>query len=68
MCMFGGSKAKDPVMPPEYAAQRTPTNSQADMAGQREADRLRAKTKTILTGNQGVGAADTSGRKMVLGQ
>ncbi|CDN96080.1 hypothetical protein [Agrobacterium tumefaciens] len=70
MCVFKSpkvAKAEDPQLPIEYAAQREPDNKQVGGAGNRARDRLRAATSTMLTGSQGVGAADTSGKKVLLG-
>jgi len=69
MCVFGGStaKAETPKLPVEYAAQRSPDNQQVEQAGNRTKDRLRAATSTMLTGANGVGAVDTSGKKVLLG-
>jgi len=69
MCIFGSStpEAKTPRMPVEYAAQRAPDNQNAEKAGNRTKDKLRAASSTMLTGAQGVGAVDTSGKKVLLG-
>lgn len=69
MCMFGTPKAgADPVMPPEYAQQKAPTEKAASGAGDMARKRLRAKSQTMLTGAGGVGAADMGGKKVLLGQ
>ncbi|MGV1869725.1 hypothetical protein [Agrobacterium rosae] len=70
MCVFKSpkvAKAEDPKLPIEYAAQREPDNQVVTSAGNRTRDRLRAATSTMLTGAQGVGAVDTSGKKALLG-
>lgn len=68
MCIFGSTpKTEDPRLPVEYAAQRAPDNQVADKAGDRAKNRLRAAASTMLTGAQGVGAVDTSGKKTLLG-
>ncbi|WP_313609234.1 hypothetical protein [Rhizobium sp.] len=70
MCVFKSPKvatAEDPKLPIEYAAQREPDSQTVSGAGNRARDRLRATTSTMLTGSQGVGAADTSGKKTLLG-
>jgi hypothetical protein len=70
MCVFGSpnvAKAADPKLPIEYAAQREPDNKTTTGAGNKTRDRLRAATSTMLTGSQGVGAVDTSGKKALLG-
>ena len=69
MCVFGSSskttaEVKTPV---EYAAQRDPGTQAVEGAGNRARDRLRAATSTMLTGSQGVGSVDTSGKKVLLG-
>jgi hypothetical protein len=66
--MFGTPQAKDPVMPPEYAAMKAPTDKNTSGAAKIARNRLRAKSSTLLTGANGVGAADTSGKKVLLGQ
>jgi riboflavin biosynthesis pyrimidine reductase len=69
MCVFGSGAATpdDPRLPVEYAAQRSPDNQQVESAGNRTKDRLRAATSTVLTGANGVGAVDPSGKKVLLG-
>lgn len=68
MCIFGSTpKPEDPRLPVEYAAQRAPDNQAADKAGGRAQDRIRAAASTMLTGSQGVGSVDTSGKKVLLG-
>lgn len=68
MCLFKKpEQPKPPSLPTEYAAQRAPTRQDAAGAGNRARDRLRAMTGTLLTGMTGVGAVDTSGKKMLLG-
>jgi hypothetical protein len=69
MCMaslLGGDKPAPPVAPPEYAAQKAPT--EANGAARSMKDRLRSRSATFLTPNDGVGAADMSGKKVLLGQ
>lgn len=68
MCLFGSTaQAADPRMPVEYAAQRSPDNQAVEKAGTKTKDRLRAASSTMLTGSQGVGTVDTSGKKTLLG-
>ncbi|KQM33314.1 MULTISPECIES: hypothetical protein [Agrobacterium] len=70
MCVFKSpkvAKPEDPKLPIEYAAQREPDTQTVNGAGRRTRDRLRAATSTMLTGVQGVGALDTSGKKNLLG-
>jgi hypothetical protein len=68
MCIFGNAEQPDdPRLPVEYAAQRTPANENAEQAGNRTKDRLRAASSTMLTGSQGVGAVDATGKKVLLG-
>lgn len=69
MCLFKTPDApKDPVAPPQYAAQKTPTTQDAQGAGDRTKDRLRAAAGTMLTGGQGVlSSANTTGQKTLLG-
>lgn len=68
MCLLGGSSsAATPRLPVEYAAQRAPDTQAADKAGSRAKDRLRAAASTMLTGSQGVGSVDTTGKKVLLG-
>jgi hypothetical protein len=64
--MGGGSKIAPPVAPTEYAAQKAPTD--AGMAAKSMKDRLRARSATFLTPNDGVGAGDMTGKKVLLGQ
>lgn len=68
MCIFPKTPdIKDPKLPVEYAAQKAPDNQQIDNAGKRTRDRMRAAASTMLTGSQGVGAVDMSGKKALLG-
>lgn len=68
MCVFGSTPEPEaPRLPVEYAAQRSPDNQQVENAGSKAKDRLRAATSTVLTGSNGVGAVDTSGKKVLLG-
>jgi hypothetical protein len=69
MCVFGSSvpEPEDPRLPVQYAAQRSPDNQNAEKAGNRTKDRLRAATSTVMTGNGGTGAVDTGGKKVLLG-
>ncbi|MDP9572398.1 UNVERIFIED_ORG: hypothetical protein J2W66_002891 [Agrobacterium larrymoorei] len=70
MCVFKApkvAKPEEPKLPIEYAAQRDPDNGTVTAAGNRTRDRLRAASSTMLTGAQGVGALDTSGKKNLLG-
>ena len=56
-----------PQMPTQYAAAKTPTRADAEGAGQRMSDRLRAGTQTILTGPMGVTQGAETGKKTLLG-
>ncbi len=67
MCLFSTPEQKAPEMPAEYAAMKAPTRQDAAGAGNKLRDRLRAMTGTLLTGAGGVGAADQSGKKTLLG-
>ena len=68
MCVFGSpSKAETPALPVEYAAQRAPATQAAKEAGENTRDKLRASTPTMLTGADGVGAVDETGKKVLLG-
>lgn len=68
MCMFGSAPTPEaPPLPVEYAAQRAPSTAAAQDAGTSTRDRLRAATPTVLTGANGVGAVDTTGKKTLLG-
>jgi hypothetical protein len=69
MCVFGNkvAKAETPQLPVEYAAQRAPATQAAADAGQRAKDTLRSTASTILTGTNGVGAVDATGKKVLLG-
>jgi hypothetical protein len=68
MCIFGSTpKAETPALPVEYAAQRAPSTAAAQDAGKTARDKLRAATPTMLTGANGVGAVDATGKKTLLG-
>lgn len=68
MCIFGKTAKPDaPQLPVEYAAQRAPTQQGTADAATRTQDRIRAATATVLTGTNGVGAVDQSGKKTLLG-
>jgi hypothetical protein len=60
-------KVEPPRLPVEYAAQRAPASQNIENAGNRTRDRLRAASTTMLTGMQGVGSVDASGKKVLLG-
>jgi hypothetical protein len=69
MCMaslLGGNKPAPPIAPPEYAAQKSPTENNG--AAQSMKDKLRSRSATFLTPNDGVGIGDMSGKKTLLGQ
>lgn len=67
MCVFGQAKPDAPRLPVEYAAQRAPDNQNIQQAGSNAKDRLRAAASTMLTGSNGTGAIDASGKKTLLG-
>lgn len=68
MCLFGSTpKATTPALPVEYAAQRAPATQAAQEAGNNTRDKLRAATPTMLTGANGVGEVDATGKKVLLG-
>lgn len=68
MCLFGSTaKAEDPRLPVQYAAQRTPDNQNVKEAGNKTKNQHRAAASTMLTGSNGVGAVDMSGKKVLLG-
>lgn len=68
MCLFSTPSMAAPQAPQQYAAQRTPTEKDASVAGKRMRDRMRARSSTLLTGSAGTGAADMAGKKVLLGQ
>lgn len=68
MCLFGKTaKAETPQLPVEYAAQRAPNTQAAADAATRTKDSLRSAAATMLTGANGVGAVDATGKKTLLG-
>lgn len=68
MCVFGGGdKPDDPKMPPIYAMMRSPRPNLVRGPGQLLKARLKNGPATLLTGPNGVGAADTSGKNVLLG-
>lgn len=68
MCLLGKpAKAETPQLPVEYAAQRAPNNQGVADAATRTKDSLRAAAATMLTGANGVGAVDSTGKKTLLG-
>ena len=69
MCMMKTPKPKDPVMPPEYAAQRAPDGEVVrDTASRRVKDNMRSRARTILTSSSGVTEAAPTQMKTLLGQ
>lgn len=73
MCVFGSvgaaNQAADPVLPPEYAAQRAPDSAAVKTAaGRRASDKVKSGTGTILTSGSGVTTTAPTERKTLLGQ
>lgn len=67
MCL-GTPKTPDVKPPPQYAAQRAPSMAIAKQAGGLARDKAKALNPALLTGSFGVGPADTTGKKVLLGQ
>ncbi|QIB38133.1 hypothetical protein G3A56_09135 [Rhizobium oryzihabitans] len=70
MCVFSSkaaAPAATPALPVEYAAQRAPTKDASAAAANNAKDKLKSAAPTMLTGNEGVGAVDATGKKMLLG-
>lgn len=68
MCLFGKTaKPESPQLPVEYAAQRAPSVQASADAATRTKDTLRAAAPTLLTGANGVGTVDSTGKKVLLG-
>lgn len=70
MCIFGGGGAAqaDPVLPPEYAAQKSPDGAAVKTAaGRRAADKVKSGASTILTSGSGVMASAPTEKKTLLG-
>lgn len=71
MCMFGNSSParEDPVLPPEYAAQKSPDGAAVKTAtGRRTSDKVRSGSPTILTSGSGVTTTAPTEKKTLLGQ
>lgn len=69
MCLPKIDKPKDPVMPPEYAAQRAPDGDAVrSTTSRRTQDRIRSATGSILTSGSGVTTQAATGTKTLLGQ
>ncbi len=69
MCLFNAPRAADPVIPPEYAAQKMPDGAAVKTAaGRRATDKVRSGSSTILTSGSGVTTAAPTERKTLLGQ
>lgn len=68
MCLFKTPKPKDPVLPPEAAQMRDPdAGAVRDTTGRRTTDRMRAASRTILTGGGGVTESAPTQKKTLLG-
>jgi len=70
MCLFNSTpRAADPVLPPEYAAQKAPDGAAVKTAvGRRATDKVKSGSPTILTSGSGVTMTAPTERKTLLGQ
>jgi len=69
MCMFSTPAQADPVLPPEYAAQKMPDGAAIKTAaGRRATDKVMSGSPTILTSGSGVTATAPTEKKTLLGQ
>lgn len=69
MCFASPPKPKDPAMPVEYAAQKSPDGGAArDAVTGRQQDKTRAAANTVLTSGSGVLDAAPTAKKTLLGQ
>lgn len=68
MCMFKTPNQDAPVLPTEPAQVRQPTAQDANKAGDKATDQLRARASTVLTSGSGVTENAATGKKTLLGQ